>query len=292
MLPESSPHLEHVHLLVKAVQSVPSHIPSGVSALSLTFHVPHRIRHPSLFESPSFQGLISLHVTDYSVNVTCDLLPNSIQLPLLEKFVCTLQHGRALIHALVTPKLKHFEYSPSLWHESASAFFTGLNSRFINVEYLRLSEFTTENLSETVCLASPNVFYLELVPAKNSARSHQGALPSAVPLWNNLKSLTLKGLGDSDFDFLSGLASWLRLRLNGLAKLRVNVVSYRSTFSTLFRRLPEHCHLELSDDFCTINKVLCQSQASEVPSCVVDEFSATFITGYGRSRTCYCAAHV
>ncbi|KAI5984187.1 hypothetical protein EDC04DRAFT_1665517 [Pisolithus marmoratus] len=292
MLPESSPRLEHVHLLVKAVQSVPSHIPSGVSALSLAFHVSHHIQHPSLFESPSFQGLTSLYITDYSVDVTCDLLPNSIQLPLLEKFVCTLEYGKALIRALVAPKLKYFEYSPSLWHELASAFFTGLNSRFNNVEYLRLSEFTAENLSEAVYLAFPNVCHLELVPAKNSVRSHRVALPSTVPLWNNLKSLTLQGLRDTDFKFLSSLASWLELRLNGQPKLRVKIVSYQSTISSLFRSLPKHCHLELLDDFCTINKVLCQSQAWEVPFCAADEFSATFVTGYGRSRICYCAACV
>ncbi|KAI5984184.1 hypothetical protein EDC04DRAFT_2834440 [Pisolithus marmoratus] len=293
--PESSPHLEHLHLPARVGQLVPSHIRSGLSTLSLSFHVSHPIRHPSLFESPSFQGLTSLHVTDYSANVICDLLPNSIQLPLLEKFVCGLQYGKALIHALVAPKLKHFEYCPSSHHELASALFAGLNSRFNNVDYLRLSEFTTENLSETVCLAFPNVCHLELVPAKNSVRSHRVALPSAVPLWNNLKSLTLQGLRDTDFKFLSSLASWFELRLNGQPKLRVKIVSYQSTISSLFRRLHKHCHLELSDDFCTIDKVLCQSQAWEVlrlPFRVTDKFSATtFVTGYGRSRNCCCGAH-
>ncbi|KAI6046677.1 hypothetical protein EDC04DRAFT_2626527 [Pisolithus marmoratus] len=185
--PENSPHLEHVHLYVEADTLVASHIPSGISALSLEITDYRHIRDSSVFESLSYRGLnrglTSLHVSGMSVDF--DLHPNSIQLPLLEEFVCTIDHGKALIHALVAPKLKHFDYSPQLrpWGNSPSVIFADLNSKFNNVDYLCLSHFTAENLSEAVCLASPNVCQLELVD---------------VPYWKNLKRLTMKGLEHSD----------------------------------------------------------------------------------------------
>ncbi|KAI6046679.1 hypothetical protein EDC04DRAFT_1245493 [Pisolithus marmoratus] len=250
MHPESSPHLEHIHLHVKVERSMPPHIPSGVSALSLAFHVSHPIWHPSLFESPSCRGLTSLHITDHSDNVICNLLPDSIQLPLLEEFSCKLSCARTLIHALVAPRLKRFDYSPPWWRNSPSAVFAGLHSRFSSVDNLRLSEFTAENLSEAVGLAFPNVCHLELARAnRNTFYSPLTETPNNVLYWNNLKSLTLHGLYNYDLRFLDDLVTFLRQRLSaGQSKLQVKIIFWLAGTSSLFRELPEHCYLELWDE--------------------------------------------
>ncbi|KAI6046678.1 hypothetical protein EDC04DRAFT_1245398 [Pisolithus marmoratus] len=254
--PESSPHLERVHLQVNMRTFDTFHVPSSTSALSLDFSGFHLDRHPSIFESHLYRGLTSLHI--FGDPVDSSLPPDCIQLPLLEEFTCKVERGRALIHALVAPNLKHFDYSPRLWRDSPTKVFADLNSRFTNVDYLRLSDFTAENLSKAVCLAFPNVCHLELTRVtRNTFGTCRAEFPNDVLYWNNLKSLTLHGLLSDDLKFLDVLVTFLRQRLNaGQTKLHVKVAFLLGGVSSLFRGVPEYCYLELLDRF---GEVFCRS---------------------------------
>lgn len=296
--PERSPHLGHVHLHVVAGTLVNFHIPSGISALSLEFYEHEHIRHQSVFNSLSGQGLTSLHVSGNSIDF--DLPPNSIQLPLLKEFVCSLGHAKALIRALVAPSLKCFHYSPSLWRDSPSVIFSDLSSKFNNVDYLCLSRFTTENLSETVCLAFPNVCHLTLVPAiRFEPYLRTAEFPSGVLHWKNLKRLTIENLRDYDLGCLSGLVDWLQQRVfAGQSKLQVELSCYECGSSSLFQRLLELCYLEKLDVRHKADVVVCCSGSRtwvEVqPYYNIGELSTTFaiVRRTAVTQSCECAFDV
>ncbi|KAI6125268.1 hypothetical protein EV401DRAFT_1938748 [Pisolithus croceorrhizus] len=291
--PERSPRLEHVHLHAETGTVRNFHIPFGISALSLEFFGNELMRQQSNLSFLSGWGLTSLNVSGMSID--CDLPPNSIQLPLLKKFVCTVGNAETLIRALVAPSLKHFQYSPSYPRHSPSATFSNLNSKFDNVDYLCLSQFTAENFSEAVYLAFPNVCHLALVQTSSLPEPHSrtAEFPSAVFHWKNLKRLTIEKLEDFDLEFLNGLITWLQQRVvAGQSKLQVEFSSFGRGSLPLLQRLSEVCHLERSDVRHRVDMLVCRSGSQtwvEVhPRCDIDALNNAFATFRRTTVTNFC----
>ncbi|KAI6151217.1 hypothetical protein BKA82DRAFT_1004067 [Pisolithus tinctorius] len=298
--PQIAPHLEQVDLHVNVKTSAAVHIPSGVTDLSLHFYDDDHIQHSSLFEGLSCPGLTSLCISGHAVDFNSP--PNSIQLPLLEKFVCTLSCAKSLIHALVAPRLRHFDYSPSSWNDSPSTIFADLLSKFISVGYLHLSGSPAHILSEAVCLAFPNVYALRLTPFNDILSDSCPAdfLGDALH-WKNLKNLTIYPPDGSDLESLDGLATWLLQRLNaGQSKLRVTVITSGCGIPSLFQKLTELCYLEWFDLCHNVAMMRRRSGSKDwvevlnLPACVVDELSTTLRTGNvrGRVRDCQCGMYI
>ncbi|KAI6151218.1 hypothetical protein BKA82DRAFT_1004065 [Pisolithus tinctorius] len=296
--PRISPHLEQVNLDVDVSASAAVHIPSGVTDLSLQFYDHDHIQHSSLFEGHYCLGLTSLSISGHAVDF--NLPPNSIQLPLLEKFVCTLSCAKSLIHALVAPRLRHFDYSPSSWNDSPSTIFADLLSKFNSVGYLHLSGSTAHILSEAVCMAFPNVCDLQLTPFNDVLSDSCPAdfLGDALH-WKDLKNLTIYPPDGSDLESLDGLVAWLLQRLNaGQSKLHVTVTTSGCGIPSLFQKLTELCYLEWLDICCDV-AVTCHQSGSQawvevlnLPACVVNELSTALTTGNVRGRVgdCQCGS--
>lgn len=113
-------------------------IPSTAKTLvlKLDFSLHSEIRSALFLESIPCQRLTSLY-PDSSADFG-QLPPNSIRLPLLEKFLCGVEVSAALVYAIVVPRLKHFE---GHWHGLNSSLHdasAGASGKFNSVDHLEL----------------------------------------------------------------------------------------------------------------------------------------------------------
>ncbi|KAI6042076.1 hypothetical protein EDC04DRAFT_1080980 [Pisolithus marmoratus] len=142
--------------------------------------------------------------------------PNSIQLPLLEKFVCRVTNTRALVQAIAAPSLSHTECYPNTLGYPFQNNFTGLESKFACVHRLILVDFHPVLLgwdsSETkeICLAFPNIRHLIFTNPNAVMMLH----PDVAVYWQHLESLTIHTTAENSSGFLHGLLPWLKRRLD------------------------------------------------------------------------------
>ncbi|KAI6009242.1 hypothetical protein EDC04DRAFT_861655 [Pisolithus marmoratus] len=171
---------------------------------------------PSFFDSLSCAQLTSLTLVGYFVISGYHFLPNSIQLPLLEKFVCKVIEARALVEAIVAPSLSHMECYSGISDNSPNNNFTGLESKFTCVDRVVLfdSHPVFQGLdsrgAKDICLAFPNIRHLTLSSSEAAMMLH----PDAAAHWQHLKSLTIHSTAKDSSDFLGGLLPWLKRRLD------------------------------------------------------------------------------
>ncbi|KAI5982807.1 hypothetical protein EDD15DRAFT_1931224 [Pisolithus albus] len=270
--------LKYLNLVGAFTDAADLQIPLSVTTLSLDFgfdllkEEQHWI--PALFKSLSCLQLTSLTLAGYIDISNDDLPPNSIQLPLLEKFVCNLSHPKALVRAIVTPSLSHMECRhPGSWGESPKNIFTGLESKFTGVHCLTLSELypmlhdwdSTE--TKDICLAFPDIRHLILGNGDAELMLH----PDVATHWQHLESLTIRSHSDGmDTSVLLGrLLPWLKRR-NELSRpvmrVRFNGPMKGGAIWSLYGALHEVCTLEWSGVVYHPEVVICGTVGNE-PNC-------------------------
>ncbi|KAL4075295.1 hypothetical protein V8B97DRAFT_1867617 [Scleroderma yunnanense] len=248
---EKSPQLKSLELGGPFVTRSAFQLPPDLVTLDLVFDDPF-CEDPSLFLGQlSCCTLTSLSLSG-ELSTLDRLHPNSIQFPLLETFVCTLQSAQGLMHALVAPILNHFEYRPSLWEESPDDVFAGLNNKFSSVIHLILSGMDPLGDVKAIYLAFPNVRHLVLGPNDLTPIFRPTDSPTPEFTWHHLERLTVDGQppirGNSIVP--DALVGWLKQRQRTTrSKLRVKLCSVYATGDwrrlwNLYEVLHEYCILE------------------------------------------------
>ncbi|KAI6012734.1 hypothetical protein F5J12DRAFT_891047 [Pisolithus orientalis] len=225
-------------------------IPSSVKTLAveLDFFSRSGINSALLLESMPCQRLTSLCL-DGRINFG-ELSPNSIQLPLLEKFVSKLGGvSAALIRAIVAPRLKHFEGHAFSANQSLHDTFVVVSGKFSSVDHFTLYESQRhETVSKSLCLAFPGVRHLVLPKEDIIAVLRSAEGPGTAFHWQHLESLTSIGHLEKEFEaFINDLANCLRRRQEaGLSKFRLNLSTPFSVEKLLFvyEQLNDVCILE------------------------------------------------
>lgn len=273
---ETCRRLKYLNLVGAFTDAADLQIPLSVTTVSLDFgfdlleEEQHWI--PALFTSLSCLQLTSLTLAGYIDTSNYHLPPNSIQLPLLEKFVCNLSHPKALVQAIVTPSLSHMECRhPGSWGESPQKKkFTGLESKFTEVHRLTLSESypmlhdwdSVE--TEAICLAFPNIHHLILGIGGAELILH----PDAATHWQHLESLTIHIYSDTKdtSGLLDRLLRWLERRHHlsqPVMKVKFDGPMKGRTISSIYGALHKVCTLEWSGVVYHPEVVICGTVGNE-----------------------------
>ncbi|KAI6138015.1 hypothetical protein EDD17DRAFT_1771105 [Pisolithus thermaeus] len=275
--------LKYLNLVGDFTDAASFQIPLSVTTVSLDFRFDliedeqHWI--PDLFRSFSCLQLTSLTVAGYISNY--HLPPNSIQLPLLEKFVCNLSHAKAVVQAIVTPSLSHMEcHHSGSWGESPKNVFTGLGSKFTGVHCLALSELylmlPNRDSTETqdICLAFPNIRHLILGNGDAELMLH----PDVATHWQYLESLTIHSDAEDTSGLLDRLLPWLKRRRDlsqPVIKVRFKGSMNGRAISSLYEALHGVCTLEWSGVVYHPEVVICGT-ADDQPWLELLEVSSPF----------------
>ncbi|KAI6027196.1 hypothetical protein EDC04DRAFT_2718262 [Pisolithus marmoratus] len=252
--PNTCPRLKYLNLVRGFSDAVDFRVPTSTTTLSLDFgfDLIEENQHwiPALFDSLSSLQLTSLTLAGYVDISNYHLTPNSIQLPLLEKFVCNLSHAKALVQAIVTPSLSHMECRhPGSWDDSPKDIFVGLESKFTSVHCLTLSElyavFQDWDSKETkdICRAFPNIRHLIL----DKGDAELMLQPDVAAHWQHLQSLTIHSDGKDTSRLLERLPLWLKQRLDlgrPVIRVRFNGLMSGRAVSSLYGALHRICVLE------------------------------------------------
>jgi len=246
--PGSSCQLEYLELGRQFVVSADFKIPSCLSTLVLELHHGENAVLSSLLELPSCARLTVLSLSG-NMGVFHQQPPNSVQLPLLDKLICKAADVGGLLHAIVAPKLRHFEYRPIRVDDISADLFTGLESKFSNVSQIVLFSSGIEHDIEFVCLAFPGVRHAVLHEDDAKAVfASMDTVPTSTS-WQHLESLAIEGSHVRHHpDYLGTLVAWLRERqFMGRPNLRVKLCSFQgdpSWFSAVQNALQEQCTVE------------------------------------------------
>ena len=297
--PGNSPFLEYLDIGGDFITS--SGLPILPSIKELHIYLPPHTNSAS----PTFLERLSLYPRLASLTLSGDirtlglLRPNSIQLSFLDKLICDFPDARSLLHAIVAPRLSHFEYSQTY---ADSNMFTDLGSKFDNVSCLVLSRTHMGSNLGDIYSAFPNVRHVEL--HRNYADIiFQNALSSFT--WKHLEYLSIDGgksivgfdstrgydeLIDHDIpDFLEGLANWLQLRQNsGQSGLRIKLSFFSGDanwISKMHDALNGLCVLEWEDSGFNVSVGL--SGTSSTPWLVCYFLHISLISGLMPCRTCH-----
>ncbi|KAL4065169.1 hypothetical protein V8B97DRAFT_1563832 [Scleroderma yunnanense] len=246
--PGNARQLEYLELGRQFVVSADFTIPSSLSTLVLGLHRGENAVLSSLLELPSCAKLIVLSLSG-NIGVFHQRPPNSVQLPLLEKLICKASDVGGLLHAIVAPKLGHFEYRPIHVDDISADLFTGLESKFNNVTRIVLFSSGIEHDIELVCMAFPGVRHVVLHEDDAKAVFSPEDMAPDPSSWKYLESLAIEGSHVRNYPpYLDNFVAWLWDRqFIGQPKLRVRLCSFHgdaSWFSTVQRALQDLCILE------------------------------------------------
>ncbi|KAL4070312.1 hypothetical protein J3A83DRAFT_4188377 [Scleroderma citrinum] len=211
----------------------------------------------SILQHLSLQQLTTLRLSGGCV-AGVHLDPDSIHLPLLEMFICTVANAKVLIQAIVAPKLVRFEYSLRHAGIIQGDMFKSHTPKFHNVTHL-LSGLTITHSAEVIPSVFPAVRHITLdrqgfISLFPPERDH----PVTPAHWPHLERLTAHGApimvsepnSFSEAFLYSGLGLWLEKRHKlGQPRLLVRVSFTGSCeddmMSMLYLALHEYCVLEL-----------------------------------------------
>ncbi|KAG6333210.1 hypothetical protein ID866_5879 [Astraeus odoratus] len=147
------------------------------------------------------------------------LRPNTLHLPNLELLSVCLQNLGGLMEAIVTPRLRYFNYTPWANVLDSIAVFNNLPSKFASVQHLHLRDYYDGVISDdgevvylddapAICKAFPGVRRLGLHERHISAFFWEEG-PSPADDWLHLQSLEICGLF---YSMPNDLVGWLRRR--------------------------------------------------------------------------------
>lgn len=257
LAPGTSCQLEYLELGRQFVVSADFKIPSCLSTLVLELHHRENAVLSSLLELPSCAKLTVLSLSG-NLDAFHQRPPNSVHLPLLEKLVCKAPDVGSLLHAIVAPKLSHFEYRPIVVGDISFDLFAGLDSKFSNVSRIVLYSSCIEHDIELACLAFPGVRHAVL--HEDDAKVVFASMETAPTLasWPYLESLAIEGSHVRNHpNYLGTLVTWLKERESmGRPKIRIKLCSFQGDpgwFSVVQNTLQEQCMLEWVDMRLTAN---------------------------------------
>ena len=253
----NAPQLKH------AVLEAPTDdldLPPDLETLSLTLpeHIDESLA-PALAIPNSILPQ-TLRVLSLSGNIDrwC-LLPNSINLPLLEKATLHATASNKFLASLVAPQLRHCDYRPRLQYRQVTSS-VYLDSVHSSVETLSFWLFgKPNNCFGEACafaLAFPNVRHVQLDPAYISDvfGTHDGFC--IADQWRELRTITFLEADTETSQTLNAFLLWLQHRRNS-GQPGIHVIftefypddtseCYENWLST-FQLLHEYCTLEFED---------------------------------------------
>ncbi|KAI6154205.1 hypothetical protein BKA82DRAFT_4098702 [Pisolithus tinctorius] len=266
--PQRAPLIEKIFISGDIGMLKGREIPSSVKTLAVeSTSLRWRITSALLLEFVPCQRLTSLCLGNFTNSE--ELPPNSIQLPLLEKFVSRGGVSAALICAIVAPRLKHFECHELSAYPSLHDRFVAVSGKFSNVDHLELHAGSQRSQrykppSQSLRLAFPGVRHLVLSKVDAIAILPSAEDPGTVFHWQHLESLTSIGYPKEEEEeeeekeekeekeeekeaFINNLANCLRRRQEaGLSKLRLTfpVPFSVERFLFVYEQLNDLCILE------------------------------------------------
>ncbi|KAI6012733.1 hypothetical protein F5J12DRAFT_820113 [Pisolithus orientalis] len=255
--PQRTPLIEKIFISGDIGMLKGREIPSSVKTLAVeSTSLRWKITSALLLEFVPCQRLTSLCLGNFTNSE--ELPPNSIQLPLLEKFVSRGGVSAALICAIVAPRLKHFECHELSAYPSLHDRFVAVGGKFSNVDHLELHAGSQRSQrykppSQSLRLAFPGVRHLVLSRVDAIAILPSAEDPGTVFHWQHLESLTSIGYPEEEVEekekkaFIDNLANCLRRRQEaGQSKLRLTFPMPFSVerFLFVYEQLNDLCILE------------------------------------------------
>ena len=239
------PQLKHLELVGGLDTFSNFQVPPSVTSLSLDLRITER---SSSFRQLALQKLTILVLSGLVGFGQLD--PDSIHLPLLEKFVCKILGGDVLMRSIVAPRLTTLQYLPPFSDKMEGAMLDTSTPKYPSVASLVFGRVTFVDCAKTLPFAFPVV--------RNIVMDSKGAVSLFSPMssWLGaihfplLETLTVHELGNDCVDALEGLAAWLKLRRSmGQPKLPIKfsflLGSYRPRLMiALHDVFHEHCFLE------------------------------------------------
>ena len=259
--PGNSPFLEYLQVGEEFITAFGLPILSSLKELDI--HLPRSTPPTFLEQLSSYPRLATLTLSG-DVRTLELLRPYSIRLPFLDRLICKVFNATSLLHAIVAPRLRYFEYSPANKIYFVRNVFDELGSTFSGARHLVLR--STYLLPKDICSAFPDVRHVELLGHCADA-IFQNNLSSST--WQHLECLSIDSGVENheayeevhiDHDtpqFLEGLENWLQLRQNtGQSMLRIKISSYRADatwISKMHDALHGLCILEWVDNAFTVS---------------------------------------
>lgn len=213
--PRNCPRLKYLNL-VNPLFTPEEELRVPPSVTTVSMHVGNYLTQtwvPSFFDSLLYLQLTSLTLKGrFDINGH-HLPPNSVQLPLLEIFVCVVDDARVLVQAMATPNLSHMECYPGTLDNSCENNFTGLEAKFASVYRLVLGfnpGFQNWGSKETmeICLAFPNIRHLIF----GTVATTVVLCPGVALHWQDLESLEIRSITTNSSGLLDCLLPWLKQR--------------------------------------------------------------------------------
>ena len=249
---EHFPRLEHLGLAGPLDPSLAGRVPPNLTSLVLGLDDQGP---SSIIQHLSLQKLTSLTLSGRAVSLRLD--PSSIQLPLLEKFMCKARDGHVLIHAIVAPNLLHLEYTPFQFVGLAYDRWNPHTPRYPNVTDLVLPLCGIRGPSEMAGFHFPAIRRVTLHRYGISSLFGRKDVPYGAMYWSDLETLTIE---DLDYDIYDSsaiservdLVAWLKRRQrmgrsNLLVKLEFSRhVDKLGDVSDLCIALHRYCTLEVA----------------------------------------------
>lgn len=190
--PENVPRLNNLHLHGATVWNVPTP-PSSLTSLTLSWNFAGGGTPPVLLSA--LHGLKFLSLEGSTQN--WEIRPNSIHLPLLERFICKVSYPGELLRALSVPSLTRFDFSDSL-EPTTDVFSTLSFGSFSTVRYLSIDFARNREVNPCVrvvdlCTAFPSVRHvaLDVHDLREFFCIQTGSYPADH--WDQLEILSIRG---------------------------------------------------------------------------------------------------
>ena len=229
--PENVPTLRRLDMRTSTI-SDDFRFPPTLEKFSLNM-VRYREGTFAFLQSPSLQGLKMLSLETFTERR--NIQPNSINLPRLTHFHCSVTPAESLLQGLSTPNLTHLGFCQA-FKENLTSVFNGMRSKWKNVRGLNLDlvplaahtwkEDYLEGLT-ALYLAAPEVQHVEArVDVLNRLLGvRRGICP--IDQWERLERLTMPGDIDSLNSMRRFIVPWLKWRRStGKPAIKIRFILY------------------------------------------------------------------